>query len=82
MDDGGKATDAELARQAAIQSAVSNLVYLAVMIGFTVAVTKRDALTRLVLRWRQLRAGQPVQYGEALHQVRRDIARFEGRDVT
>ena len=72
--------DAEVARQAAIQSLVSNLVYLAVMIGFTVAITKRDAIGRLILRYRQWGKPKPVEYGEALHELRRDIARFEGRE--
>lgn len=75
-----KSTDAEVARQAAIQSLVSNLVYLAVMIGFTVAITKRDAIGRLILRYRHWQQPKPVEYGEALHELRRDIARFEGRE--
>ena len=74
-----RSTDAEMARQAAIQSLVSNLVYLAVMIGFTLAISKRDAIGRLILRWRQWQQPKPVEYGEALHELRRDIARFEGR---
>lgn len=77
--DSEHATDADVARQAAIQAFVSNLVYLALMMGLTVAITKRDAIGRLVLRWKQWRTPRPVQYGEALHELRRDIARFEGR---
>ena len=74
-----RSTDAEVARQAAISSLISNLVYLAVMVGFTLAIAKRDAIGRLVLRWRQWQQPKPVEYGEALHELRRDIARFEGR---
>lgn len=74
-------SDADTARQAAITSLVSNLVYLAVIIGFSVAVTRRDMLGRLALRWRRWRAGPPDGYGPALQELRRDIARLEGRDV-
>lgn len=79
MPDEDRPTDADVARQAAIQSLVSNLVYLAVMIGFTIAITKRDAIGRLILRYKHWRTPPPPQYGEALHELRRDIARFEGR---
>jgi hypothetical protein len=72
--------DRDVARQAAIQSLVSNLVYLALILGFTIAVSRRDAITRLALRWRRWRDGPPVEYGTALHELRRDIARLEGRE--
>lgn len=78
MDD-RRPTDADVARQAAIDSLVSNAVYLAVMIAVTVAVTRRDTLRRLWLRWERWRKGPPAEYGQALHELRRDIARFEGR---
>ena len=73
-------SDAEVARQAAIQSLVSNLVYLAVLIGFTAALTRRDWVARQVARIRALGRPRPLEYGEALAEVRRDIARFEGRE--
>jgi len=76
-----KNSDADAMRQAAIQSLVSNLVYLALMVGFTVIITKRDAIGRLALRYQRWRAGPPVEYGPALHELRRDIARLEGREV-
>lgn len=41
---------ADLAREAALQSLVSNAVYLAVMLGFTLALANRDRLGRLALR--------------------------------
>lgn len=73
-------TDAEAARQAAIQSLVSNLVYVAVMVGVSLAITKRDAIGRLVLRFRHWGKPRPVEYGQALHELHRDIRRFEGRE--
>ena len=72
-------SDADAARQAAIQSLVSNLVYVAVMVGVSLAITKRDAIGRLILRYKQWQQPRPVEYGEAIHELRRDIARFEGR---
>ena len=81
MDNGTRADDRDIARQAAITSLVSNLVYLALIIGFTVAVSQRDAIGRLALRWRRWRDAAPVEYGPALAELHRDIARFEGRDV-
>lgn len=81
MDNDTRADDRDVARQAAITSLVSNLVYLALIIGFTVAVSRRDAIGRLALRWHRWRAGPPVEYGNALIELHRDIARLEGRDV-
>jgi hypothetical protein len=45
---------AKVARDAALQSLVSNAVYLALMLGISVAITKRDALKRLRLRLEQI----------------------------
>ena len=80
MPDEDKQTDGDLARQAAIHALVSNLVYLAMMIGFSVALAKRDWLARQVMRVRAWGQPRPLEYGEALREVRRDIARFEGRE--
>ena len=41
---------ADLARDAALQSLVSNGVYLLVMLGFTVALANRDRIGRLAMR--------------------------------
>lgn len=56
-DDDGQAPEvdgrrgrADLARDAALQSLVSNAVYLAVMLGFTLALANRDRIGRLALR--------------------------------
>ena len=75
-----KPTDGDVARQAAIASLVSNLVYLAVLVGFSVALARRDWIARQVKRARSWGQPKPVEYGEALHELRRDIARFEGRE--
>jgi hypothetical protein len=74
-------SDADTARQAAIQSLVSNLVYLGLLIGFTMIISKRDAIGRLALRYQRWRTGPQPEYGPALHELRRDIARMEGREV-
>jgi hypothetical protein len=68
-DDEGQAPEAEggrsaadLARDAALQSLVSNGVYLLVMLGFTLALANRDKLGRLALRlgrrWSAARAAE------------------------
>lgn len=80
-NDQARADDRDVARQAAISSLVSNLVYLALIIGFTVAVSRRDAIGRLALRYRRWRAGPAIEYGTAMQELHRDIARLEGRDV-
>ena len=77
MDD--RQTDAEVARQAAIASLVSNLVYLAVLVGFSVALARRDWIGRQVARVRAWGQPKPIMYGDALAELHRDIARFEGR---
>lgn len=67
---------AQVARDAAVQSLVSNLVYLALMIGFTVAITKRDWVTQQwmrIQRWRH----RPDPHAAAMAEVRRDIDRLE-----
>ena len=49
-EDGRGRGPADLARDAALQSLVSNGVYLAVMLGFTVALANRDRIGRLAMR--------------------------------
>lgn len=72
--------DQHAVRDAAMRELVSTLVYLAVMVGFSVALAKRDWLARQGMRVRDWWTPPPVEYGEALHELRRDIARFEGRE--
>lgn len=72
----GRST-ADLARDAALQSLVSNMVYLAVMLGFTLALANRDRLGRLALRlgrkWSAARAAEE----RAVAEFRRDLSDYE-----
>jgi len=71
--------DRDVARQAAISSLVSQLVYIAVVVGITVAISKRDAIRRWQMRVQSWTTAAPPAYGPALLELRRDIARFEGK---
>jgi hypothetical protein len=81
--DGDQAPEAEgrsaadLARDAALQSLVSNAVYLAVMLGFTVALANRDRLGRLALRlgrrWSAARAAEERTVAE----FRRELSDYD-----
>ena len=73
-------TDGDVARQAVIHSLVSNGVYLLLMAGFMLAVARRDELAALVERARQAGHRTPPEPREALRELHRDIARFEGRE--
>lgn len=59
--EGGR-TGADVARDAIVQSLVANVVYLAIMVGFTVALANRDKLGRVALalgrRWSAARAAE------------------------
>jgi len=74
--EGGRST-ADLARDAALQSLVSNAVYLAVMLGFTLALANRDRLGRLMLRlgrkWSAARAAEE----RAVAEFRRELSDLE-----
>lgn len=78
-DDDGEAgrTRADVARDAMVQSLVSNVVYLAVMVGFTVALANRDRIGRLVLavgrRWSAARAAEE----RAVAEFRAEISGLE-----
>ena len=69
----------KVARDAALQSLVSNAVYLTLMLGVTVALAKRDALRRLRLRleqsWRQDAA--KAAHRKALADFRREVSQIE-----
>lgn len=75
-------TPADLARDAALQSLVSNVVYLAVMVGFTVALANRDRLGRLALRlghrWSSARAAEERTVAE----FRRELSDYEHGGAT
>jgi hypothetical protein len=73
----GPRSAADLARDAALQSLVSNGVYLAVMLGFTLAVANRDRLGRLALRvgrrWSAAKAAEERTVAE----FRRELSDLE-----
>ncbi len=66
-----------VARDAALQSLASNAVYLLLMIGATVALTRRDWLARQALRLRRAAAGRRPEHGAAMAEVRAEISRIE-----
>lgn len=78
-DEQQPARDRDVARQAAISSLVSQLVYIAIIVGVSVAISKRDAITRAVMRVQRWRAATPPPIGPALLELHRDIARLEGK---
>lgn len=61
----------KIARDAAVHALVSNGVYLLLMLGISVAITKRDALKRVRLRVEQL-----LRQDEAEASERRTLAEF------
>jgi hypothetical protein len=73
----GPRSAADLARDAALQSLVSNAVYLLVMLGFTLALANRDKLGRLALRlgrrWSAARAAEERTVAE----FRRELSDYE-----
>lgn len=68
---------AGLARDAALQSLVSNGVYLLVMLGFTVALANRDRIGRVAMRvgrrWSAARAAEERTVSE----FRRELSDLE-----
>jgi hypothetical protein len=74
--EGGRSA-ADLARDAALQSLVSNGVYLLVMLGFTLALANRDRLGRVVLRlggkWSAARAAEERTVAE----FRRELSDYD-----
>lgn len=74
-------SDAQVARQAAIEQAVSTLAYFAVMTAISVAILKRYQLAAV---WRRVRH-RPVSAEEARARrltadLRRDLSRIEHGD--
>jgi hypothetical protein len=70
---------AKVARDAAIQSLIANGVYLLLLVGISVMVTRRDWLARQALRARHVMSANRRQVREArlLADFRRDISRYE-----
>ena len=69
----------KIARDAALQSLVSNAVYLVLMLGVTVAITKRDALTRMYMRVVRTAMHDPrkVEWRKALADFLRELSEIE-----
>ena len=75
-------TVAEAARKAAVEQAVTTIVYMAVTIAASWAILNRDVVTRM---WTRLRK-RPVSPEEArarrlIAELRRDITRIERGDT-
>ena len=65
---------ADLARDAALQSLISNAVYLAVMLGFTLALANRDRIGRLALRVGQRWSAAQAAEERAVAEFRAQLA--------
>lgn len=68
---------AKVARDAALQSLVSNLVYLAIMLGVTVAITKRDWIGRQMLRIQRRRSARHAAAEKAVAELQREVSDLE-----
>lgn len=74
--------DAKIAREAAIHSLVANGVYLLLMVGITVALTRRDWLARQALRARRVMSQdrRKLRADQQVADLRRDISAYEHRE--
>lgn len=77
--DASRRKAAEAARDAAIRSLAANLVSLGLMIGFSLALARRDALART---WAGVRArvrppGRQWREDAAVAELRADLSRME-----
>lgn len=82
-DDDDTASLSDAARKAAITQATSTLVYLAIMITLSVAITKRDYLIRMGMRVQGLMNHRDIREQRAarlIAELRRDISRIEHAD--
>jgi len=68
---------ADVAREAALQSLVSNAVYLAIMVGFTLALANRDWIGRQLLRVRSWGVARQAAEDAAVAELRADVSRIE-----
>jgi hypothetical protein len=74
--------DRDVARQAAIRSLVTNVISIAVMVGFTVAIAKRDLAVRTAIRVRQVvrQEWRSAAAELAVSEFRRAMSAWEHRD--
>jgi hypothetical protein len=71
-------TAGQVARNAAVKEIVSTGVYLAVMIGFTIAISKRDALARARMRAeRVFRPRPPAWHDGLVAELRTELSRAD-----
>lgn len=71
-------TAGQVARNAAVKEIVSTGIYLGVMIGFTIAISKRDALARARMRAaRVFRPQPPDWHGALLAELRADVSAID-----
>lgn len=68
-----------VARDAAIASLVSNLVYVGVVVGVSLALSRREWLRLQATRWQRVirREDRREREEAAVAQLRRDISRYE-----
>lgn len=71
-------TTGQVARNAAVKELVSTGVYLALMIGFTVAISKRDALARARMRAERVFRHRPPAWHDGLvAELRTELSRAD-----
>lgn len=71
-------TAGQVARNAAVKELVSTGVYLALMIGFTIAISKRDALARARMRAeRVFRPRPPLWHDGLVAELRTELSQAD-----
>lgn len=72
----------KVARDAAVQSLVSNGVYLLIMIGLAAALTRRDWIARQAMRARQAVRQEWRHYHaeQMIAELQADVSRIEHRE--
>jgi hypothetical protein len=74
----GEPTAREVARNAAVKELVSTGIYLAVMVGFTIAISKRDALARARMRAERVFRHRPPAWHDGLvSELRAELSRAD-----
>lgn len=68
---------ADLAREAALQSLISNAVYLAVMLGFTLALANRDRIARMWMRLGRSWSARRAAEDKAVAEFRAELSDLE-----
>lgn len=81
-DAGEGKSSADIVREAALSQAASLLVYIGISVAITVAIAKRDALTRAWMRYKRWARRDPekIRRSRLLAELRRDISLIEHSD--